>query len=359
MRDVVTSSCSYDIAIVGAGPAGAMLARLLSPRYSIALIDRRTFSDSQNKCDEKCCGGLLAPDAQRMLAQFGMAIPKSVTADPQLFAVRTFDTGSKYERIFQRSYINIDRQAFDNWLLLALPSSVSFFKNTTIASITQQRDVSELHGFQNGIPFTLQAKVIVGADGARSHIRRFLNKKPPEPKAYIAVQGEFELHSADPYFTAIFAPHLTDFYGWIIPKNGTALAGIALPVNNAVLKSYEDFVSVISGHYTHIGKELRRRGAFIYRPNGFNCHTGNSRIALVGEAAGFISPSSAEGFSFAFKSAHYLAAALNKGLTGFETRYTRYCMPLRVSITVKSMKSPVMYVPWIRRMILTSGIQSL
>lgn len=355
----MTHSATYDIAIIGAGPSGTMLARLLSPKYNVVLIDRRSFSDSNGKHDEKCCGGLLAPDAQRMLAQMGMAIPKSVTADPQLFAVRTFDTGTRYERIFQRSYINIDREAFDRWLIGSVPSSVHIFNETTITEVLQCDVGSELRGFHKGAPFSLKARLIVGADGARSHIRRFAASKIKEPKTYIAVQGEFELHGRDPYFTAVFAPQLSDFYGWIIPKNGTARAGIALPLNGSVISAYEDFAAVISAKYSHIGKELRRNGAFIYRPNGFDCNTGNSRIALVGEAAGFISPSSAEGFSFAFKSAQCLASALDKDINGFEKRYERNCISLRYSILAKSIKSPVMYVPWIRRIILASGLQSL
>ncbi|MBN2451072.1 MAG: FAD-dependent monooxygenase [Lentisphaeria bacterium] len=32
---------SYDTAVIGAGPAGAVAARLLSARYRVVLVDRR------------------------------------------------------------------------------------------------------------------------------------------------------------------------------------------------------------------------------------------------------------------------------------------------------------------------------
>ena len=75
----------YDIAIIGLGPAGAALARLLSEKFKIIAIDRK------NKNTNKCCGGLLSPDAQKALAQFDICLPKDVLADPQIFSVRTID----------------------------------------------------------------------------------------------------------------------------------------------------------------------------------------------------------------------------------------------------------------------------
>ena len=60
----------HDIAIIGAGPAGATLARLLGSSYRVLLIDRRAFSPNDHSRG-KCCGGLLAPDAQKMLSRLG------------------------------------------------------------------------------------------------------------------------------------------------------------------------------------------------------------------------------------------------------------------------------------------------
>ncbi|MCT4687434.1 NAD(P)-binding protein [Vallitalea sp.] len=68
----------YDIVIVGAGPAGATLARMLDNRYKILLIDKRNLNEDIEYKREKCCGGLIAPDAQKMLAHLGLGIPKVV-----------------------------------------------------------------------------------------------------------------------------------------------------------------------------------------------------------------------------------------------------------------------------------------
>lgn len=83
----------FDIAIIGAGPAGATLARLIGNDLRVLLIDRRQMVSStiNPTTYQKCCGGLIAPDAQEMLARFRLRIPKQLLVGQQLFTVRTID----------------------------------------------------------------------------------------------------------------------------------------------------------------------------------------------------------------------------------------------------------------------------
>lgn len=104
----------YDVAIVGAGPAGSTLARLVGDKYKVLLVDKRVITRSTERRESrKCCGGLLAPDAQKMLSEMGLGLPKSVLVEPQLFVVRAIDLPNGLERFYQRFYINMDRQRFD------------------------------------------------------------------------------------------------------------------------------------------------------------------------------------------------------------------------------------------------------
>jgi flavin-dependent dehydrogenase len=58
----------YDVAIIGAGPAGATLARLIGNRCKVLLIERRQLPDRPERFSSiKCCGGLPAPDAQKSI----------------------------------------------------------------------------------------------------------------------------------------------------------------------------------------------------------------------------------------------------------------------------------------------------
>ena len=93
----------YDVAIIGGGPAGTTLARLIGEKYRVLLVDKRKLINSpESSLSRKCCGGLLAPDAQGMLSKMGLGLPKSVLVDPQLFVVRAINVRQHMQRYYQR-----------------------------------------------------------------------------------------------------------------------------------------------------------------------------------------------------------------------------------------------------------------
>ena len=121
----------YDIVIVGSGPSGSNLARLVSDKYKVLLIDKRDLcNESPTNRRNKCCGGLLAPDAQKMIAKLGLGMPEDILVDPQIFAVRTIDLTNNIERLYQRFYLNMDRERFDKWLVSLVPAKVDKKFNT-------------------------------------------------------------------------------------------------------------------------------------------------------------------------------------------------------------------------------------
>ena len=110
--------CDYDIAIVGLGPAGATLARLLDSRFRVLAIDKKTLEPSYAipatpRAFRKPCGGLLSPDAQRSLAAFDITLPADILVSPQIFSVRVVDLPHNLTRYYQRCYVNMDRHRFD------------------------------------------------------------------------------------------------------------------------------------------------------------------------------------------------------------------------------------------------------
>lgn len=351
----------YDIIIVGSGPAGANLARLIGDKYKVLLIDKRELENENLKnLANKCCGGLLAPDAQKMIAKLGLGIPKDILVGPQLFAVRTIDLTNNLERLYQRFYYNMDREKFDRWLVSILPTGVdkkfnSFFKN--FAKIPGGYEIKYIY---NGQEISAKTRVIVGADGALSGIRESISKNTDIPKKYISIQEWFETSYSMPYFTAIFDEEISDFYSWIIPKDNYILLGSALKPRENAREKYNVLKTKLTQLGFNFDKKIKTEGAFIYRPKRVSqFYVGRDGIALVGEAAGAISPSSAEGISYALKSSLYLAESLEEGIDGFLDRYKQKVKDIKLNLLIKNLKSPAMFNPFLRQLAMKSGLKSI
>lgn len=352
----------YDIAIIGAGPAGSTLARLIGKNFKVLLIDKRPLTDdikgSHGKT--KCCGGLLAPDAQKMLALLGLGLPQEVIVGPQLFTVRTIDLNHRLERYYQRFYINVDRQKFDRWLVSLIPPDVDVRSGAMFKSFERQETGFNIKFVYNGKEYMEHARFLIGADGANSMIRRQAFPGHPLPKKYIAVQEWFYADKVFPYFTTIFDREITDFYSWTIPKENFILIGAALSPQEDIYQKYDLLKERLRQYGFQFSHRFKKEGAVILRPvSTRQICTGNNQIALLGEAAGWISPSSAEGLSYAFKSALICAQSLLQNAEDFLKSYSLNTQQMRKNIVLKNLKSPFMYNPFIRKMVMRSGLLSM
>lgn len=349
----------YDIAIVGGGPAGATLARLTGGRYRILLLEKRTFQEPLYGRLQKCCGGLIAPDAQKMLASFGLGLPRSVILSPQMFAVRTIDMDNSLEKYYQRHYINTDREKFDQWLESLIPPSVDIINGSTYRSHTVQEDCVRIRFTREGKEYEEKAGLLVGADGAFSgvHLASFPGRA--YPRRYAAIQ-EWFIDSQDVnYYGAVFCREITDFYAWLIPKEGNLIVGAALPPGSDAPARFALLKRKLKDYGFALNKSIRKNGTYLLRPKANQICIGGGRVALIGEAAGFISPSSAEGFSYAFKSAMALAEALAESNESWHDIYRKNTAALRANIMLKNLKSPFMYNRVLRRLIMKSGFKSI
>ncbi len=350
----------YDLTIIGGGPAGATLARLLGNKYNILLLEKRTFSEQMAFSSQKSCGGLLDPDAQKMLARFGLGIPKSALLSPQMFAVRTIDISNSIERYYQRHYINIDRNELDKWLGSIVPPSVTQLNGCVYKSFEEKEDGLIVRYHHMGKDCESKTRLLIGADGAFSMVRRQGCGEKPSPELYVSIQEWFEADGNQNYYGAVFDQEITDFYSWTIPKENQIILGTAIQSGRDALAKFELLKTKLRKYGYGFEKSVRKNGAYLVRPSNRNqiC-TGRDRIVLIGEAAGFISPSSAEGFSYAFRSSLALAEALEQGIEGCAKRYAENTKSLKRNILLKNLKSPAMYNPLLRKYIMKSGLLSI
>lgn len=377
MTEKVINQKTYDIAIIGAGPAGSTFARLISeakPNLSIALIDDRQ-PDWQ-----KPCGGLLSSDAQKRLAEQKLTLPKSVMADPQIFAVRTIDLEQNLDCSYQRGYFNMDRSAFDEWLISLIPNQVS---------ILRQR-CKNIQDGEDGFILQLDSKdeikshYLIGADGAASMVRRtfFPNKKSNN---YIAIQQQFkrkDLNRAEYY--CVFDQVTSDSFSWFFNKNEYIVYGGAFPKQNS-RACFEEQKNKFAEKMNYDLSDILKTEAcqVVFPRKKKEIFFGSDNIFLIGEAAGLISASSFEGISYAIESGKKLATAFQN--VNFEDpiktenhlefnahhkvknhpeqslikTYEKLMRKTKFKLKLKMYKRDILCSPFLRKIIMRSKVQAL
>lgn len=345
----------YDIVILGAGPAGSTLARMLGNSGKKVLL-----VDGQTQKNKKPCGGLLAPDAQKALAHFDLTLPKSVLVDPQIFSVKTIDVARRRIRYYPRHYLNIDRYAFDKWLVSLVPEGVEILSGRCVKACRQEQGfllTLRVDGEERQI-FT---RLLVGAEGANSLTRKTFFQD--DIFRYVAIQQWYRNSEADtPFYSCVFDEKTSESCSWSICKDGNFIYGGCFAPKNC-RAAFEEQKKRLSDYLGFdFTRCIKTEGCLALRPRSpRDFQTGGDGVYLVGEAAGFISPSSFEGISSAIISGSKLAEALLAGGTprDIARRYRRKTGKLRFKLTLKMLKRWFMYTPPIRALIMRSGMQSI
>jgi geranylgeranyl reductase len=315
---------AYRVAVVGGGPSGACAAEIFAQEKNIetTLFERKLDN-------AKPCGGAIP---LCMVGEFD--IPESVV-DRKVRRMNLISpTGVEVDigdTLKPNEYIGMcRREIFDKFFRDRAEKYGAEVVNGLVTEIVVPKDhkVSEepytikfaefSEGTPQGIKKQREFDMIIGADGANSRVAKAMDAG--EYNFAIAFQERIKISDdkmkfyeemAEMYVGDDVSP---DFYGWVFPKYDHVGVGTGTVVNRPAIKQYQKAIRDRAGDKISGGKIIKVEAHPIpehYRPKRVQ-----GRIALVGDAAGYVTKCSGEGIYFAAKSGRMAAEEIVKLMKG-------------------------------------------
>jgi menaquinone-9 beta-reductase len=328
----VPNSRSYEVLVVGAGPAGASAAYWLARHgHDVVVVERKTFPR------EKTCGDGLTPRAVKQLEDMGLG--EELTKYHRFGGLRCTAQGRSLELawpehpVFPSYGYVVRRRDLDTMVALnAEAAGATLLQGADAIAPVMDR------GFVRGAvvqtadaptPTEVRARYVVVADGANSRFGRalgtFRTKEWPYGTA-IRTYWETPRH-AEPWIESALDVQDRNGnplpgYGWIFPVgDGSVNIGVGL------LSTFRDFKSVNTSHlldsYAHQVAERWEIDADhpTARPVSGRIPMGGSvgpkqgaTYLVVGDAAGSVNPFNGEGIDYAYETAHMAADTIHEAL---------------------------------------------
>lgn len=268
---------SYDLVIVGAGPAGTTAARAASEKgIHTLIIEKKSCIGSPVQCAEHIPKLLMQQVNfnRRCIAQ---EVGMMITYMPKGDVIETKAPG----------YI-IDRSLFDKGLAL---DAISKGADIMIKTLALSRCEKGIIAKTGGKEIIIESKVIIGADGPKSTVGGWINRKNNEFVS--AAQCEVLLDKPVESTLIYFGSEYTGGYGWLFPKGRTANVGVGINSNIGRQK-----LSLCLNHLLdrlQKEKKIRDKSAVAYTsgliPVGGCLDTSPfENILIIGDAAGQTDP---------------------------------------------------------------------
>jgi digeranylgeranylglycerophospholipid reductase len=269
----------YDIAVVGAGPAGSSAAGAAARKGArVLLLDRRERIGFPVQCAEL---------VSQWVSRYAVLSSNSVVQTTETMMTHLSD-GKSSDKIYEMKspgYM-LDRSLFDKELATsAISAGARFSTGTKAIGLSSKGIWVEKDSKKEEI----ESKVIIGADGVHSLIARWAGL--PSAKTIVALQ--YELVNPHPQDRAevFFHPDFEGGYAWFFPKGKTANVGLGIvPSKTALLSSllnqFLDRLVELKGPWdTAI---LGKTGGSV--PCGGPRQSVFKNILLAGDAAGHAHP---------------------------------------------------------------------
>ena len=285
--------------VVGAGPAGAaaaLEALRLRPGASVALVDKAEFPR------DKACGDGIGPHAVDELEALGAA--GVLDGYPPIRGLRLRSPrGLEVVGDPARPNHVIPRSVLDARLVEAATAAGARLHRASVRRLERHPGVVTVDG-------ELAGRVVVGADGANSTVRRLLGLAPnPDRALAIAVRGYAPAPAGRPEQLIAWVADGWPAYVWSFPT-GTGVANVGY--------------GLLRSRFHGDRAELHRRLHDLLPgadpdPTSLRAHhlpfsssrppPGRGRVLLAGDAASLVNPLSGEGIYYALASGRLAARA--------------------------------------------------
>jgi geranylgeranyl reductase len=309
---------------VGSGPAGSSAAETLAKAGIETYLFERKLDNA------KPCGGAIP---LCMVSEF--ELPPEII-DRQVRKMKMISPSNIEvnigETLKDGEYIGMcRREVLDSFLRNRAEKLGAKLINGTVHGIdlpTGSTGAYTLHyadhsnGTLEGTAQSLQVDLIVGADGANSRVAKAIDAG--DYNYAIAFQERIRLPDDKmEYYQDLAEMYVgddvsTDFYAWVFPKYDHVAVGTGtMKVHKADIKKLQAGIRARAAKRLEGGKIIKVEAHPI--PEHPRPRRVVGRVALVGDAAGYVTKSSGEGIYFAAKSGRMCAEAIvefsNKGQT--------------------------------------------
>lgn len=307
----------FDVVVIGGGPCGASAAEDMAKLgYSVALLDRPGRI--------KPCGGAIPPI---LIDEFD--IPDHLLK-AKIVTARMVSPKRRHVDIpIENGFVGmVDREEFDEFLRDRAASHGVTVLRGAFEKIARPKGHPLIHyrTAEDNSPATLEARFVIGADGARSKVAK---AEIPNAEDIPYVIAYHEIISApdpsssykgtrcDVIYDGAVSP---DFYGWVFPHGDTVSVGMGTGINGFDLKQATADLRHTNG-LTDC-KTLRKEGAPIpLKP--LKKWDNDRDVVLAGDAAGVVAPSSGEGIYYAMCSGRMAAQAVSEALRTGDAKHLR------------------------------------
>ncbi len=305
---------TYDVVIIGAGPVGGLLSRrFCESGHSVLLVEEHAEVGRPFQC-----AGLVNPGAMDSVGVEHAILTKIWGARIHSPSGTAVDIGDS-KRI---RTLSVCRKIFDEAIVLQaieIGADLLLSSRPTSAAVHEDHVSLDIETPSGGL--SINAKLICGADGAHSWVRRRFRMGNPkelmigfqvEVTGYRGVEGKLDMYTGSDV-----AP---GFFAWAIPSGETTRIGTWTKASLLKGRSCENLLRKLQScsPWSSRFEECTEIGRYCGPiPSGFVKRPLIERVALFGDAAGICKPTTGGGIGPGFKQVDLLvpelSLALNEG----------------------------------------------